>query len=219
MSSSVTTLTSIVYHLCNVEEDNLRDKKQYEAQKAALLAEIHTIREAIVINALSIVNEQEYKQFITHKYRTLTVLESLLEDAITQKKNKYSFTTQLLKEVLSHTGVLNYFVRYHFSQTSNVREESSPASGPHFPAVEKMKLDISAGGIAVLTKAFAKSTPHISRKAQEELIPYVVANFSSKQMDDLAITTFKKNYRHPERAAIDDAIGFLTRMITHLRSL
>jgi hypothetical protein len=124
MSTSVTTLTSIVYHLCNVEEDNLRDKKQYEAQKAALLAEIHTIREAIVINALSIVNEQEYSQFIAHKYRTLTVLGSLLEDAISQKGNKYSFTTELLKEALSHTGVLNYFVRYYFPQTLNAPEDS-----------------------------------------------------------------------------------------------
>ncbi|MVT41221.1 hypothetical protein GO495_11560 [Chitinophaga oryziterrae] len=219
MSTSVITLTSIVYHLCNVKEDNLRDKKQYEAQKAALLAEIHTIREAIVINAASIVNEEEHQQFIKHKYRILTLLESLLEEAISQKGNKFSFTTQLLKEVLSHTGVLNYFVRYHFSQTSNVRKEGSSASVRNFTAVEKMKLDISAAGMAVLTKAFVKSTPHISRKAQEELIPFVVENFTSKQTDDLAITTFKKNYRHPERAAIDDAIGFLTRMISHLRKL
>ncbi|GAA3919813.1 hypothetical protein GO495_00050 [Chitinophaga oryziterrae] len=219
MSMSVTTLTSIVYHLCNVKEDNLRDKKQYEAQKAALLAEIHTIREAIVINALSIVNEQEYQQFIAHKYRILTVLKSLLEDAISQKENEYSFTTQLLKEVLSHTGVLNYFVRYHFSKTSKVSAESSSASDQHFTAIEKIKLDISAGGMAALTKALVKTTSHIPSKSQEELVPYIVANFSSKKTDDLAITTFKKNYQGPKPDAIKDAIGFLTRMISYLRNL
>jgi len=219
MSTSVTTLTSIVYHLCNVKEDNLIDKKQYEAQKAALLAEIHTIRETIVINALSIVNEQEFQQFIAHKYRMLTVLESLLEDAISQNENESSFTTELLKEALSHTGVLNYFVRYHFSQTSKVSVESSSASEQHFAAIEKLKLDISAEGMAVLTKAFVKSTPHISRKAQKEIIPYVITHFSSKKTDNMAITTFKKNYQGPKPDAIKDAIGFLTRMISYLRNL
>ncbi|SEV91216.1 hypothetical protein SAMN05428988_0377 [Chitinophaga sp. YR573] len=215
MSSSVTTLTSIVYHLCNVEEDNLRDKKQYEAQKAALLAEIHTIREAIVINALSIVNQQKYKQFIAHKYRTLTVLESLLEEAISKKESEYSFTTQLMKEVLSHTGVLNYFVQYHFSPTL----DSQPAPSQHITTIEKIKLDVTAGGIAVLTKALMKAALNITPKVQDEIVSYIVTHFNSRRTDDLAITTFKKNYRNPEPAAIEDAIGFLTRMIDHLRNL
>jgi len=218
MSSSVTTLTSIVYHLCNVKEDNLRDKKQYEAQKAALLAEIQTIREAIVINALSIVNEQEYTQFIEHKNRTLTVLENLLEDAISQKEGK-SFTTELMKEALSHTGVLNYFVRYYFKQASKVSEKSLPAPSEDYIALEKIKLDISAAGIAVLTKVLVKTTPHIPPESQEEIIPFVIEYFSSKLKDNMAVKTFKKNYRNPEPAAIRDAIGFLTRMIDHLKNL
>jgi hypothetical protein len=212
MSTSVTTLTSIVYHLCNVKEDNLRDKKQYEAQKAALLAEIHTIREAIVINALSIGNEQEYKQFITHQYRILTVLESLLEDAISQIENEYSFGMKLLKEVLSHTGVLNYFVRYHFSPTL----ESPPAPNQHVTTIEKIKLDVTAGGMAVLTRALIKSSLNISPKVQDEILSYIVVHFNSKRTDELAITTFKKNYRNPEPAAIEDARRFLTRMIGFL---
>jgi hypothetical protein len=216
---SVTTLTSIVYHLCNAKEDNPKDKKQYEAQKAALLAEIHTIKEAIVISAASIVNEEEYKQFIAHKNRTLTVLANLLKDAISQKGNERSFTTELLKEALSHTGVLNYFVRYYFLQKLKDSEERLPAPSQHLTAGEKVKLDISAGGMAALTRALVKTMSNVSNKSQEEIILYVVANFNSRKTDDLAITTFKKNYQGPKPDAINDAIGFLTRMISHLRNL
>jgi|GEM_PF-1179162 len=219
MSSSVTTLTSIVYELCNAGGDNLRDQKQCEAQRAALLAEINTIRKSIVINAVSIVNEQEHQQFIKHKYRILTLLESLLAEAISQNESEYSFTMILLKELLTQTGVLNYFIRFHFPQILNVPEEGSQAPSQHFTTVEKIKLNISAGGMAVLTKALVKSALYISSKSQKEIILYIISNFNSKKTGDLAITTFKKNYRNPEPAAINDAIGFLTRMIDYLKNL
>jgi hypothetical protein len=149
----------------------------------------------------------------------LTLLESLLAEAISQRESEYSFTTLLLKEALTHTEVLNYFIHYHFPQILNVSEESSLAPNREFITGEKMKPDISAAEMEVLAKALAKSVLHNSGKSQEEVILYIVAHFSSKETDELEITTFRENYRSPEPAAIDEAIEFLTRMINYFEKL
>ncbi|GAA3940998.1 hypothetical protein GO495_09465 [Chitinophaga oryziterrae] len=214
MSTSVTVLTSIVYELCEVEKDNLTDKEQYEAYIVALLAQVNTIKRTIFIQSLAIVNEQEYRQFIVHKYRTLTALASLLKEALSKKENEDSFDALLLKEVLTQTRVLIYFVRAHFPQALKISGE-----GQQLPSIEKIKLDVTSGAMAAITKAFVKSTPNISNKSQEEILPYIVAHFNSKKTDDIAITTFKKNYYSPAPADIGEAIIFLTKMIRYLRNL
>jgi len=216
MTTSVTMLTSIIYELCEVEKDNLTDKEQYEAYTATLLEQVRSIKRAIFIQSLAIVNEQKYKQFIVHKYRTLTALTSLLEEAVSKKENQYSLDALLLKDVLTQTRVLTYFVCAHFAQALVISKE---ASGEQLPSIGKIKLDVTSGALAVITKALVNSTPNTSNKFQEEIIPYVIAHFNSKKTDDLAITTFKKNYRSPERADIDESIRFLTKMIRYLRSL
>jgi hypothetical protein len=124
----IAPLTSIIYTLCDVEEENLISKQQYDAQIAALLTEDRAIRKTIVITALSIVNDQEYEQFIAHKHRTLAVLSSMLEEAISsEKRNESSFTMSLLKEARSIIKVLTNFIDVHFSQTLRTSEENTPS--------------------------------------------------------------------------------------------
>jgi hypothetical protein len=83
---------------------------------------------------------------------------------------------------------------------------------------EKVKIDITAGGIAAITRAFVKCG-YVNSRFEANVMRYVIRYFNSKKTDEMAFHTFRRNYEDPAPAYISDAIKMLEDMIDHLNKL
>jgi hypothetical protein len=83
---------------------------------------------------------------------------------------------------------------------------------------ERIRIDATAGGIAVLTRALVKCG-YVTSRHEADVMRYVIRHFTSKKTDKMAFPTFKTNYKQPQPADIDDAIRMLHVMIAHLKKL
>ncbi|SFD83489.1 hypothetical protein SAMN05518672_103426 [Chitinophaga sp. CF118] len=216
----LTKLTHIVYSTCNgLEYENQPGSlEQYEEQQEALLREERIVRSLIFETALSIVNEDEYKQFISYKLRTLCKLSDLLEDTLVNGTADNGPYTELLQEhALSVIKSLIGFLHDRFSDVIAGINEGAKVSDSQ-SALARMKLNTSAPILALFARALVDGTDIVG-DSDVAIKRYFVKHFSSKHTAEITYTSFRNNFHSPAPATIKKLVIILNSMIHFLHSL
>lgn len=219
MSDAVSTINLLSNLVCDISIKDIPQISQqdFEDQKNKILYYEKEIQIAIFTQAVLLLSHQQFDDIISSYSRVLSHLENCLIEALpvlSQATGEDSFAVSLSNHTLSAVQRLRLFIDARFLYTmQGTPDPDKPLSR------EKLKLNISVPVIATLLSAFVRSAENVAAKEETAVMRFMIQLFSSKKTDDIAFKSFQNNYRTPERAARDEAIAILTKMIRWLREL
>lgn len=207
-------LMQTVCRFCNNLEHsipNLTDPEQYETQQRELLEVECIIKEVVFKTAVTIVNEEDHKQYLLHIFRGLSVFSNKLKYTLAkEKKNKDSPVVLLQQQALSVIERLTHFFYACFPYIKALAIDN---------AAEKIHLDVSVPMIATFTKALMKGTGMPNALKAARIIKFISRHVSSMNSGKISPGSFRNHYDNPEPGVIREVIIILEKMISYLKNL
>jgi hypothetical protein len=205
------TLTHIVYCICNqLEPDNsnITGSEQYEAQLNELLKEEDIVKKLVFKTALDFVKEEEHKEYIRYIFRSLSTSANILEDAINNAAHDIDSSVVLLQQ--QALLVVKRLTAFFLAGFPDAKAKNHPVT------VEMFKLPISVAMMAALTKGVIKAT-NVPDGMAAAVIRFIIRHFSSINTNQIAYSSFRKQYDKPEANARHEIILILESVIRYLK--